>query len=846
MKKVIIPLLFAGLILFIFKPFFFQNKILFPSNLLVSSFAPWKYEPFPEYPSGPPNKPMGFDNIRQFFPNRYILRQELLNGRIPLWNPYIYGGTPFMAAFDTAVFYPLSWIAVLLPAVDGWNFLVLVQPLLSLIFMYLFLRSMKFEVATSVFGALAYALSGWMIVYWQEILVLEHSFLWLPLALYASNRLWDRSHDKLGFILLILALSCSVFGGFLQMSIYVYGCVLLWNIFCFARTIKQKSGRASAVRVGSAIIVSLLLSSIQIIPSIEAFLLSPRGTDSSSSVFRNNLLPVQNLVTLVAPDYWGSPATYNYFGGNGFYFEKMIFIGIIPLLFALYGLFSVKNRTSLFWICMGIIALSLGFALPSSWLPYSLKIPVLSNSYPTRIFAVWVISAVTVASFGLEAFIKHQNWIKMVVILLGISLLLGIAWVPVTNVWCVTHGNPQNFLCRINLSGILSKLNMTAIQKEASSYATVSLRNLVIPTLFIFSAWCLLLLFKLSKKIGLCFVIGLTLVSGMYFAQKYVYFGERKFVYPDLSVINKLSELAGYNRVWGYGNAFIEKNLPQYYRWFSTDGYGNLSPTRYAELLSTIVHKGKLGGTIRRSDSDIYEASEWDPFGTANSFRLRIMSLLGVKYILESKKGELKDKISTERRFPAALFDLDWEDGTWRIWKFKNALPRVMFLTDYIIKTGNQQIIDSIYDPQFRLDQTVILESQPIMNTTSVMTQNNFSPHAEIQTYGMSEVKVTTNSNRDGFLMLTDNYYPGWQATVDGVKTRIYRADYTFKAVFVPKGKHIVTFTYLPQTFILGVILAGIGGCIVLFFLVFHFKVQDKIGNSTKKRQNTNNKSRLK
>ena len=319
-KTEIIIGIFALIVFFIFRPVFLKRQILFPSNLLMSSFAPWEYEPVPEYPNGPPNKPIGFDDIRQFFPDRQMLAQSFAKGVIPLWNPYIYSGTPFMAAFDTAVWYPLSWIAAMMPAVEGWNFLVIIQPVLSLLFMYLFLKSMKFDRAIAAFGAFVWAFSGFMVVYWQEILVLEHSFLWLPLALYGSNRLRENDRDRVGFGLLVLALVCSVFGGFLQMSIYVYAVIILWNVFRY--------NKKTFIAIG----ISIFITCVQLIPSIEAYLSAPRGIADGAGTFSHYLLPIQYFITVVAPDFWGSPATYNYFGGAGFYFEKMLFIGIIPLI----------------------------------------------------------------------------------------------------------------------------------------------------------------------------------------------------------------------------------------------------------------------------------------------------------------------------------------------------------------------------------------------------------------------------------------------------------------------------------------------------------------------------------
>ena len=763
--------LLAFIILFIFRPYLFEHKILFPSNLLVTLYAPWKYEPTPQYPHGPPNKPLGFDDIRQFYPNRKLLSESFFKRVIPLWNPYLYSGVPFMASFDTSVWYPLSWIAACMPTVDGWNFLVIVQPVLCLYFMYLFLKSLRLDSRICAYGAFVYAFSGWMVVYWQEILVLEHSFLWLPLVLYASNRLWERDSDVLGFLLLVMGLAISVFGGFLQMSIYVYLVVILWNAYM---SVERKKVN---MRILTAVIFSIFIAGIQLVPSVQAFLLSPRGANDGSFVFQNGLLPFRHIVTLFAPDYWGNPATYNYFGGNGFYFEKMIFIGIIPLLFFVYGMIKEKQKTAVFWTVLGLATFSMCFALPTSWLPYYLHLPVLSSSYPTRIFAVSAFSFSILSCFGLKKFLHDPDQKIIMYILAIFSLILGISWIV-----------------------------------ALKFHTSVSVRNLIVPTVFLVSGWGLVLIARYSKKTIFIFTCLLTVASSLYFAQKYVYFGESRFVYPSLPVITKLSELAGFDRVWGYGNAFIEKDLPQYFHWFSTDGYGHLSSERYAQLLSTIANSGKLGGLVRRSDTDLYEASELEPFGSANPYRLRMMSLFGVKYVLETKKGELKDKLSTDIRFPSSEFKLIWEDATWRIWEYTKALPRVLFATNYIVKTKPQDIITALYDTNINLSNTVILEKNPEV----LLTQLTSSGQATILSYDLNSVTIRTNSSAPGFLLLTDNYYPGWHATVDDKPANIYRADFTLRAVPVPNGTHTVVFTYRPVAFVIGIMLTLFGILLVV------------------------------
>lgn len=816
-----------------FRQYFFQHKILFPSNLLISAFVPWKYEPVPEYQNGPPNKPIAFDDIRQFFPNRKLLQEELSKGVVPLWNPYIYSGAPFMAAFDTAVWYPLSWIAALLPTVEGWNFLVLIQPVLSVLFMYLFLSSLSVKKTVALFGSFAYAFSGWMIVYWQEILVLEHSFLWLPLALFSSNRIWKKPKDTVGTILLIGSLACSVFGGFLQMTIYVYAVVILWNVFCYLKYRNQAKSFSSLIWVVLTMALSICIAAIQLLPSIEAFLQSPRGTETGSFIFRDFLLPPQHLITFLAPDYWGSPATYNYFFTKGFYFEKMIYIGILPLVFALYALFFEKGKTITFWKILALVTLSLGFALPTSVLPQYLHIPVLSNSYPTRIFAISTFSFIVLAAFGFQSFLDKPKRKQLIIVLSVLTVLLIAGWSVVGSTWCTVNSYPAGALwCRGKISMLWDLIStIPGIRREAHLYSTVSFRNLILPTVFLFSGWGIVVVSKFFLRLVYMCVFLITFASCFYFGQKYVSFSERRFVYPDLKVTNEISAVSGYDRVWGYGNAGIDKNLSQYYRWFSTDGYGNLSSKRYAEFITTIAYKGKLGGVIRRSDTDLYGASERDDFGYSNPYRLRIMALLGVKYVLEAKVGDLKDFQPTAKRFPEDMFTLIWENDIWRVWEYTKALPRVFFATNHVVATSDQQIMDMIYDPATDLSATVILENEPVADPTSSDLKDSGKSEVGITSYGVNAVTITADAKQDGFVVLTDTYYPGWQTFVDGKKTTMYRADYTLRAVPVEKGKHRIEFVYAPFSVYSGYVMTGLG-LVLVGFLLYRTKRFKKFSSS--------------
>jgi hypothetical protein len=202
-----------------------------------------------------------------------------------------------------------------------------------------------------------------------------------------------------------------------------------------------------------------------------------------------------------------------------------------------------------------------------------------------------------------------------------------------------------------------------------------------------------------------------------------------------------------------------------------------------------------------------------------------MMLLFGVKYVLEAKKGELKNKLTTEIRFPPSEFILVWEDTSWRIWKYTNALPRAVFATAYLVREDAQQIVDTLYDPSVNLATTVVLEQEPKIVPFSKTDTSPSTASATITSYGLNTVTVSTSSPADGFVVLSDTYYPGWTAAIDGTPANVYRADFTIRAVAVPKGTHTVIFTYKPVTFIIGVVLTLIG---ILFVVGMSYRIAKK------------------
>jgi len=81
-------------------------------------------------------------------------------------------------------------------------------------------------------------------------------------------------------------------------------------------------------------------------------------------------------------------------------------------------------------------------------------------------------------------------------------------------------------------------------------------------------------------------------------------------------------------------------------------------------------------------------------------------------------------------------------------------------------------------------------------------------------------MEVQTESGAAAFLVTSDSYYPGWQVLVDGQPAKLYRANYAFRGVVVPPGKHVVRFEYRPRLFYFGLLLSVVSGMVICGFVL--------------------------
>lgn len=756
------PLIFIVSIWLTFSsPYFLQNKIPFASDYLVN-FSPWS--PYPGFSSPVKNNAMP-DVIGQIVPWKTFTIDSLKNGQIPFWNPYSFSGTTHLANYQSAVLSPFNILFFLLPFVDAWSLLVLLQPLLAGIFMLIYLRSINLKNISSLFGSVAFMFCGF-ITAWMGYATLGYAILFLPLCLFAVEQFYKTKQFKYMF-LFSLCFPLSFFSGHFQISLYFLFFVCLYLLFKFIETGNKKAAFYTFIYL----FFGLLLILPQVLPSIEAYSQSLR-----SSIFqKTEVIPWSYIPSLFAPDLFGNPVTRNDWFGH--YAEWNGFIGTVSILLSFYALFSYKNKKVLFFVSTAVITILLSFQTPLLDFLVFLKVPVLSTSAAGRIIVLFSFSAAVLASFGLEAFETDLRNRKPKKIFFWFAIICSI----ITSLWAVIF-----FKLFIPLDKVV-----------------IARQNLLLPTVFAFLLTSTIV-FSLVKKgkyifIASIFLLAILSFDMLRFAIKWQPFGPKNLFYPNIPIAKELKNIQSSERALASFGA--EGSIT--YKAASLEGYDAVYINRYGEFISSLS-----SGRLQSSERSVVNLPRNGLYSS------EALNLLGVKYLIHKKSD---DFVPWEYPFwgNPANFKLEYEDGVYQILENLKTYPRAFLVKNYIVKTNPQDILNAMFAKDVNLRETVVLEAH---QANLKFTKGS----ARIAAYSPNKVVVDTKTDGPALLFLSDTFYPGWKAYVDGKETTIIRADFAFRAVFVPEGVHSVEFKYLPPSFKFGLSLATLG--FILMFVVLRLK----------------------
>jgi len=516
---------FFVLVLVFFWKIFFKNLIPFPGDMLVGAYYPW-------YTKIPIKNPLISDIFSGCYQYRVIFSESIKKHFLPLWNPYSYSGLPFLASFGTNAFNPFSYLMLIFGNINGWSAMVIIQTLGSLFAMFLFLRSLNNSKISSIFGAIVYAFSGFAIC-WLQFTTAGYAMIWLPIILLLINK----KQFKFLPIFYFLLMSAG------HMQCLVYG--LLFASFYYFYKYKFKY----IIPFTLYSLLGILLMSIQLLPSLEMAKLSIRFQEKYISSYSFGLLPLKNLLTFFAPDYFGNPATANYFGVFN-YFETIIYCGVIGIFSIIYSVIKFKKiKEYRFFLFSTLVTFLLIFNNPLSRLIYILKIPAISTSSAGRLAFILTFSVSVLSANWLN------NWQQ-----LKVKKVLSQYWLILLTIFSV-------------------------IIITYSLKISISLHNLILPTALIFGVIAILIFIK-NKTLASILIILLTIFDLFRFGWKFTPFVNKQYVYPPNPVTEFLTSQPGLFRIDRENDAILPPDTWAAYGLMSPSGYSPLAPHNYVRHYS--------------------------------------------------------------------------------------------------------------------------------------------------------------------------------------------------------------------------------------------------------------------
>lgn len=779
--------------LVVFYPIFL-GKVNFNGHLLVSFFS--------IFGENIAHKSIGWDQIRQLFPYISFNLESIKNLSIPYWNPYIFSGTPHLANLQTGFFYPLSFLGFFLGPQTYWNLMRFSPYFLGAFFTYIYLRQLKLPLHASFLGGQAYGFSLLMLTWGEEVVYFPHGIIWLPLILFFIEK-YSESKAKKFLGLLTLATSISIFAGFIQATVYSFIFIFFYLIsrFGYKKLIKDHLGINYVIAFAAAVLVC----SIQLLPSFEIYFNSAREIYNPTSL-SNFLNPPQALLSIFAPDIFGNPATRNFFHpGTSSYYESIYFVGIPVLIFALAALLSrKKDRLMKFFVGAFFVSVALSLNFAFSKLQILLNIPFISSTIPNRVLFIPTFCLSVLCAYGAALYTKKrsENLNKILLVLLAVYVFLFLDFVTIY---------------KYKLIGFTGEYQ----------HAITSLRNLILPfIIFMFTSILLLLGQKLFKfrKIVLKVLIFMAILNSIYLAHKFFSFTESKFVYPQKDLFTFLQKNQGVYRTLNMTNDRLLNNILMQYKIYTPEGYDPSNIKSYIEFISLM--NGNEKGDYSRTVAEYKFSKNPEQFITDDTEK-RLVNLLGVKYFIVEKE---KVPVFTQNNFKSVFLE-DREKG-FAIIENPDVSKRAFLVSDFenyqskniknLENNYSQAAVDissKISSPDFDYQNKII-----VLAGNPINVGKSSDGIADIYTYRPNEVVINTKSEEPKLLFLSDNYYPGWKATVDGKKTNIMKADYTFRAISLPAGPHIVRFYFKSDLYEIAKYISALSLFLVFVIYFINYK----------------------
>jgi Bacterial membrane protein YfhO len=738
------------------------------------------------------------DDLRYwFYPWKAMLYRMASQGRVSLWSGGEFGGMPHQADIQRQLFYPPNVIFYLLPTSVAMIGFVAGHFALAAWGMYLWLRSLPERLAPRRMGALAgamvFAFAGFPVLHLSQLPVLA-SYAWLGFALRAVERVlqWEGPG---GVVELAVAWAMIILGGSPQIG-YIGGTFgLLYAVVHLGQPAPQPPSEPASVprsglalghrllRLGLGGLAGLGLAACQLVPTFELAMQSSRRQVPLvySSI---GTAPPAMLKTFLHPYLLGNPHEDTWTGQAYVFHEQCFYVGLLTLVLAAAGVAAWRRapRTVLFMVCAAVLGVVLALGNHISVMGTGLHdacvrwVPLFGHFRVPARWMIWTVLALSaLAAMGVDELSRvgqvtgrrlMDRWLSY---LLASLAILGLGSALVYGCGQLLEYETEAPWVALQLLACLVALGLAAGFRRRAELAIV----------------------------GIVYLMSVDLVRQ---ANRYVLFTPVPVVESSQAVLPHLLQEPRPFRIATHATGDI---APQVSTWAAALGLANIQGTNplFLESYLEFLYFSQAGRLP--FDDDASGLMHHNGFFLMRPLESPMTRLLDLRFIITGPQA-LGDRYYTAR--PKAGLPRGDERGGLTV--RPTLLPsygRAWAVHDYQVEPSHEIRLHRLRTGQVDPSRCVLLDTLPpqIPGGPSGVPKGKVT----LRHYEDDLIEVETTLDRPAFVVFSEIYYPGWQATVDGKPTRVLRAHDLFRAVVVGQGLHHIRLRFAPGSLQLGLAL---------------------------------------
>jgi hypothetical protein len=780
-KKLITAIILISLLIIYFW------KVVFLGRVLSSADNLFSYPPYNSVaPTGwthAPNPLLG-DPTSQFYPFLYYARENIRHGHLPLWNPYIMMGAPFLADAQSAELYPINIVFYTLPFRDAFAVSAFLKLLIAGFGMFLFVDALGMEFFGSLLSAVLFMFSasniGWLGSPQTNVSV------FLPWLFFLSYKFIKTSRLKYaGWLALII--SIQFLGGHPETSAFI---LLASSVYLLALSYWEYNDKKDTlgtvkniVYIGVAFILGFMIASPMLLPFLTE--LTKSATWAYRSETNTFYLPLKVFNAFLMPNMFGAHHYDNLWGVKNFNNMESGYIGIIPLILA--GIAVVrkrKDRHVLFFTVFSFGLLLIIYGIPPFFQVFNL-LPFYNHMATSGLSLVFQFNMIILAGIGLDILTNLQLEQR------DVTATRNINKNKPTKKPIEPALNPQFVSIKktiYKVTGIIVLLAITSVILTIAFNKVGPLEDIIgrlyilffIAGLFIASLY--IYQYVGYKRNALIIIILLAFFNLYFFGHNYNPQVPKDWVYPQPpQVISYMQHTKDLFRFVGIGACYLSNTL-MVYKISDVRGYDLPVKKRYDRFFTTLFNQQPF--EYPSSGSYLIMYSNYKPnqnIFVPTKLIINIFRLINVKYL-----GNIGNLIYT----------------------IPDYMKRAYLAHNVILANTPEDALGLVStDINNLLKDSVVIEGYN--HTSQPACADTKQDAVQIVSYEPDRVSILTASKCPSILVLTDTYDNGWKAYVDERPVTILHANYLFRGIALAPGVHRVEFEYKPFSFKLGTILSA-------------------------------------